>query len=295
MMKKKEAAKHPKPGPINRSRPGLRDNPLSRSPARSVVSEMIQGEVKPQLATGSTLRRLVKPVASYNGSELATGSNPELATGSNLELATGSNRRKSYRERGLVTVATRYKTEQINKIRELCKTLNIEQQQFFQDVASYALQLPMNALLAALNLKSLDDMASHTADHELLDLDLTLVGDDNFTEDDIIIMCRSMLGKSWTRRDDRVGRRYNDVDRRLLQIAFVTTIERKLRGNTARQPIKSFSYFTTEIELLLAQKAAGELPAALDEYHRYVMAAWDKRVKPLRDEKWAGRMELPPE
>ncbi|HNG96567.1 MAG TPA: hypothetical protein PLB32_27435, partial [Acidobacteriota bacterium] len=89
-----------------------------------------------------------------------------------------------------------------------------------------------------------------------------------------------------TRRDDRDGLRYNAVDSKLVDIAIISTVEKKLRGNTSKQPVKSFNYFTQEIDLLLEQQRCGELPAALDEYHKYVLSTWEKRIRKVRDEKW---------
>ncbi|HNB74250.1 MAG TPA: hypothetical protein PLS70_24240, partial [Acidobacteriota bacterium] len=64
------------------------------------------------------------------------------------------------------------------------------------------------------------------------------------------------------------------------------TVDKKLLGNTAKQPIKSFNYFTTEIDLLIQQQKDNELPANLDEYHKYVLSTWEKRIRKRRDSKW---------
>jgi hypothetical protein len=106
------------------------------------------------------------------------------------------------------------------------------------------------------------------------------------TDDNIIMRYEELTRQAWTRRDDRDAKQFNGTDPRIIDLALVITIERKLRGNTSRQPIKSFAYFKPEIELLLEQQKNGDLPATLDEYHRYVMSAWEKRVKPIRDAKW---------
>ncbi len=106
------------------------------------------------------------------------------------------------------------------------------------------------------------------------------------THEDIIMRFELYTNRKWTRRDDREGVRYNDTDIRLIEIAFIATIDKKLLGNTAKQPIKSFNYFTTEIDLLIQQQRDKELPANLDEYHKYVLSTWDKRIRKLRDAKW---------
>lgn len=106
------------------------------------------------------------------------------------------------------------------------------------------------------------------------------------THEDIIMRYQECTLQKWTRRDDRDGLRYNAVDSKLVDIAIISTVEKKLRGNTAKQPIKSFNYFTQEIDLLLEQQRCGELPAALDEYHKYVLSTWEKRIRKIRDEKW---------
>lgn len=111
--------------------------------------------------------------------------------------------------------------------------------------------------------------------------------DDILMIDDNIIRAHARFAiQPWSPRDDRVGRRFNGTDPRLIDIAMILTVERKLRGNTSRIPIKSFSYFVPELESLIEDHRENRLPLSLDDYHRYVLDAWERRIKPLRDEKW---------
>lgn len=148
------------------------------------------------------------------------------------------------------------------EIRVYCVQAGIEAQEFISLAASHYLQTHVASKLAH------DDMMIYK------------------THDDIIMAYERLSIQKWTRRDDREGQKYNGTDIRLIEMALILTIERKLRGNTSKQPIKSFSYFTQEIDLILEQKRTGELPSAIDEYYRYVMSSWEKRIRPLRDEKW---------
>lgn len=111
--------------------------------------------------------------------------------------------------------------------------------------------------------------------------------DDILMIDDNIIRAHARFAiQPWSPRDDRVGRRFNGTDPRLIDIAMILTVERKLRGNTSRIPIKSFSYFVPELEGLIEDYRENRLPLSLDDYHRYALDAWERRIKPLRDEKW---------
>jgi hypothetical protein len=178
-----------------------------------------------------------------------------------------------YRRPNEVAYTSRMDADLMRKIKSFCAEYDVTLQEFWTGLASHHLE-NMASLLAILRIQPVASMLAHD--------DMMILK----TCDDIIMRYQSMTGQKWTRRDDREGASYNDADIRLIEIAFITTIERKLRGNTAKQPIKSFSYFKTEIDLLIAQKKNGELPEDLSQYHKYVLSVWEKRIKPLRDQKW---------
>ncbi|MBX7223044.1 MAG: hypothetical protein K1Y36_24070 [Blastocatellia bacterium] len=274
MTKRKVMPAKAKPGPVTQ-RKALRDNPLERRERHPVVELLT-----PQLATPSTSSLQKPDVASSLAtvepnvaSSLATLQTSELATHSKNRQATRPNQNLAYKARNLVTVAIRFDAELNKKINNFCRTHNIEKQQFFREVASYTLDLPNDQLATVFR----------ESEFQLARADKMIIYK---THDDIIYRYREFTGRSWTAKDDRLGMRYNKVNPLLLDIAFVLTIERKLRGNTAREPIRSFNYFTTEIEVLLAQEKAKELPGGLPEYHRFVMNTWHQRIKKEAVEKW---------
>lgn len=116
------------------------------------------------------------------------------------------------------------------------------------------------------------------------------VHDDDMLHDDkieiIMGLCTQYAGIQPTARDRREAMQFKDVDPRLIEIAIIQTVQRKLLGNTSKTPIKTFSYFKDEITLIAEQKRSGELPAAFDDYHRYAVTTWKKKIRSLRDEKW---------
>jgi hypothetical protein len=229
------------------------------------------------------LSRLSEPLAVKTAKELtelavktASDQISEKTSRLNASNARTAKWQESYRRRNLVKTTIRFEAELAKKISLFCAEHGIDRQEFHAELAVWFFN-PLTAKKDEIFERILAVKPSHD--------DMMIFN----THDDIIMRYREMTGREWTPRDDRAGRRYNEVDRRLIEIAFVTTLERKLRGNTAKQPVKSFLYFTTEIDILIQQQNAGELPAALDEYHRYVLSVWENRIRPLRDEKWAER------
>jgi hypothetical protein len=189
---------------------------------------------------------------------------------SNLRLRTEGKRRINERQ-----ISVRLDIDLLNKINTFCLEYGITAKEFWETLAVHAVE-PGNPV----------------ATHAFKGIVKWVAGDDHddihACDDNIIMRYKELTGQTWTRRDDREARRYNGTDPRIIDIALVMTIERKLRGNTSKEPVKSFAYFKPEIELLLQQKKTSELPATLDEYHRYVMSAWEKRIKPIRDQKWGN-------
>ena len=167
-------------------------------------------------------------------------------------------------------VTIRLGPSMVQEIKVLCARANIDIQEFYEQAASRHLEY----LLA----QGYGQPPASKLAHD----DMMIFK----THEDIIMRYQTYTLQKWASRDDRDGQRYNEVDLRLLDIALISTIEKKLRGNTAKQPVKSFNYFTQEIDLLLEQQRCGELPAALDEYHKYVLSTWEKRIRKIRDEKW---------
>ena len=179
----------------------------------------------------------------------------------------------SYRQHKRKHETIRIREDILNKISVFCAQKGITKQDFWEILAVHYFAEQEQKLSTALK-EPVDSMLSHD--------DMMIFT----THEDIIMRYEKCTCQKWTRRDDREGRRYNQVDIRLIEIAFISTVEKKLRGNTAKQPIKSFNYFAGEIDNLLEAQKSGELPANLDEYHKYVLSTWEKRIRPLRDTKW---------
>jgi hypothetical protein len=171
-----------------------------------------------------------------------------------------------------VKVTVRMHKDNVLKFKDLCYRLNIDLQEFLEAAA-----------VRELNRRTAEGLEQPSYGSTAHD-DMMMFK----TEEDIIMAYESMTGNKWNRSDDRMGRTFNTVDPRLIDIAIATCIDRKLHGNTARKPIKSFAYFTGEIQELLQQEKEKALPTNLPDYHRYVMNKWRTKVLPLRNEKWTG-------
>lgn len=77
----------------------------------------------------------------------------------------------------------------------------------------------------------------------------------------------------WKPTDDEAAAKYNDVDERILEIAFMQT-----QFNARFKKIHSFKYYVEQIETTLADVATSGI-ADLDAYHKMVQTAWE-RSKP---------------
>lgn len=167
----------------------------------------------------------------------------------------------------------RIREDILNRINMFCAQFGIKKQEFWEILAVHHFEQYDKKLSTSFN-HVVDSMLSHD--------DMMILK----THEDIIMRYEAYTNQKWTRRDDREGQRYNQTDIRLIDIAFISTIEKKLRGNTAKQPIKSFNYFVAEIEAIIDQHQSGDFPANLGDYHKYVLSTWEKRIRPVRDAKW---------
>lgn len=239
----------------------------------------IQSSGKPQGSNSGKPQGLVAShtpgVASHTFPPLSRGlphnSNLQISGKPHIKPGGKPPRKRDFsksRRSNEVSITTRIDRDLLNDIRNYCTNHDLTLQEFITLVASHTLNDVANWQATGSNVWLAHDMMILT------------------THDDIIMRYELYTKQPWTRRDDRIGCRYNDVDIRLIEIALISTIEKKLRGNTAKQPIKSFNYFTGEIDLLIQQQRNRELPSSLDDYHRYVLHTWEKRIKPLRDAKW---------
>ncbi len=161
----------------------------------------------------------------------------------------------------------------LKQIEHLCLEMSISKKEFFERVSRHAVENMSSPLV-----QSFQDLVSRNLDH-----------DDMMrwkTCEDVIMAFQNFSGQKWSYRDDKHGHRYNDADIRVVEIAIVRCIERKLNGNTGDRPVKSFAYFTEEIDFTLQEVRAGTFPAPVDAYHKYALEVWGKRILPLRQKKW---------
>ncbi|MBX7219972.1 MAG: hypothetical protein K1Y36_08495 [Blastocatellia bacterium] len=271
------------------------ENPAAEFPEPPV--EPGSGPLPSQVDT--PLKRVPRPQSGgYTNPVVATNvatSSPVVATnvatpqsGGYKQHSTGGYKQPRSKDRhkyeGKEQFNIRLDSAKSQKIKELCITLHMTQQEFWDVVATHIIEL------AATNVATLGQTFKGLVATNVAHDDMMIFN----THDDIIMRYQRYAGQAWTRRDDREGVKYNGTDLRIIEIAFISTIEKKLRGNTAKQPIRSFNYFTQEIDLLLEQQQNKELPATLDEYHKYVVATWEKRIKPMRDAKWGKNPETKP-
>jgi hypothetical protein len=73
------------------------------------------------------------------------------------------------------------------------------------------------------------------------------------THDDIIMLYRELTGNRWKPADDRAATRFNDSDRRTIEIGLLSTLI-----NAKGKKINSFAYFIPEIEEALAVRLTDE-------------------------------------
>lgn len=73
------------------------------------------------------------------------------------------------------------------------------------------------------------------------------------TADDIIMLYARLTGNRWKPADDKVGRAYNEADRRLVEIGILNTLL-----NAKGKRINSFAYFIPEIDEAMAVRLSDE-------------------------------------
>jgi hypothetical protein len=174
--------------------------------------------------------------------------------------------------RDLPKETIRLPREIITEINVLIARLGLTKQQFWEGVAAHVLAIACGT--------SPDELVRFCAARAAHDDKKTK------THETIISSYTRFAAQPWTTRDDLQAYRFNDVDPRLIDIAMIQVMDRKLAGRRGSDRIKSFAYFVPEIETVLEQAQAGELPHDLAQYHSYAMSTWERRIKPIRNQKW---------
>lgn len=174
--------------------------------------------------------------------------------------------------RDLPKETIRLPREIITEINVLIARLGLTKQQFWEGVAAHVLAIACGT--------SPDGLVRFCAARAAHDDKKTK------THETIISSYTRFTAQPWTTRDDLQACRFNDVDPRLIDIAMIQVMDRKLAGRRGGDRIKSFAYFVPEIETVLEQAQAKELPHDLAQYHSYAMSTWERRIKPIRNQKW---------
>lgn len=144
-----------------------------------------------------------------------------------------------------VKVTIRHKQDFYQKIKDFCQNKDLQIQDFYELAASQYMEI-------------VDGHQQHKVDgHQLIpptatNKDKWPSHDDLMifkSHDDIIMLYKNLTGRRWTASDDRAAAKFNNVDRRTIELGMIQTyIQAKGRK------INSFKYFVPEIENIIDAK-----------------------------------------
>jgi hypothetical protein len=138
--------------------------------------------------------------------------------------------------------------EQARAIKVFCAEKGIDLQEFF--------------ILAGVH------FMEHVDAHKNLLVDAKTPHDDLMmwkTTDDIIIMYQTHTGNRWKATDDQLGRTFNDVDARIVEIGLLTALFR-----VQLKRINSFKYFVPSIQEAIEMVTQARMSeSSLDDYLQY--------------------------
>ncbi len=144
-----------------------------------------------------------------------------------------------------VKVTIRHKQDFYQQIKDFCQNKDLQIQDFYE-------------LAANQYMETVDGHQQYRVDgHQ--SIPLTATNKDKWpshddlmifkSHDDIIMLYKNLTGRRWTAADDRVGAKFNNVDRRTIELGMIQTyIQAKGRK------INSFKYFVPEIENIIDAK-----------------------------------------
>lgn len=200
---------------------------------------------------------------------LANQKSINLASQNHKNLAS----QKPYiRRDGRMALTVRYAPGIYKDIKDFCTENNVNVQDFCEAAASCYLNLlasqknqkpasQNDQVLASWQAKKLANWQAHD--------DLMI----STTHDDIIMLYKKFTKRKWTASDDRAARKFNDTDRRLIEIGMIQTII-----NARGKKINSFAYFIPEIQVLI------DLHASNQQLDVYLLARRDRLNKWLREQ-----------
>lgn len=144
-----------------------------------------------------------------------------------------------------VKVTIRHKQDFYQKIKDFCQTKNLQLQDFYE--------LAANQYMELVNGHQLDKVAGHQSTSlQATNKDMWPSHDDLMifkSHDDIIMLYKNLTGRRWTAADDRVGAKFNNIDRRTIELGMIQTYI-QAKG----KKINSFKYFVPEIENIIDAK-----------------------------------------
>lgn len=132
-----------------------------------------------------------------------------------------------------IRVSLRYRRDLHRKIMEFCARHGLP----LQDLHELAITEYMQKVDA-----HIDEVGVHKNSKWTPHDDLMIIYK---THDDIIMLYRKLTNRKWTASDDRAATRFNDTDRRLIEIGMIHTVL-----NAKGKKIHSFAYFIPEIDLV---------------------------------------------
>jgi hypothetical protein len=131
----------------------------------------------------------------------------------------------------------------LNKIKNFCDTNNLAIQDFFELAASHYLDVVAGHQKQVVAGHQNDMVAGHQSKKWPAHDDMMMFK----THDDIIMLYKRFTKRQWKPADDRSAAKYNDTDRRLIELGMIITYIQ-----ARAKKINSFAYFIPEIEIVIS-------------------------------------------
>lgn len=141
-----------------------------------------------------------------------------------------------------VKVTIRHKQDFYQKIKDFCQTKDLQIQDFYELAASQYMDIVDGHWQSRVDGHQSTPLTATNKDKWPSHDDLMIFK----SHDDIIMLYKNLTGRRWTAADDRAGAKFNNVDRRTIELGMIQTyVQAKGRK------INSFKYFVPEIENII--------------------------------------------
>lgn len=184
-------------------------------------------------------------LASQKVEEQASQNQSLLASQNINELASQKRPKRYSRRTNRIAMTVRYSPDIYNEIKSFCELRGIDIQDFCELAASHY----MNALASHDKQVLASQIKDKSASQQVKKSPNWQAHDDLMiykSHDDIIMLFKHLTGRKWGAGDDRMGAKFNSVDRRLIEIGMIHTFL-QARG----KKINSFAYFVPEIQTMI--------------------------------------------